>query len=90
MMGPYEAGFFYEHCRLSGHPLTPYLPIHPEIGCTVQAVSEVLAEEGLSDEARDLLLSRIAGRIHDLHPVLNEQMRRWRVERQLRRALKNA
>lgn len=88
-MGPYEAAFFYEYCRLSGHPLTPFRPIHPEIGCTVQAVSEMLAEEGLSDDARAALLCRIAGRIHDLHPVLDEQMKRWRVERQLRRVLKN-
>lgn len=87
-MGPYEAAFFYEHCRLSGDPITPYRSIHPEICCTVQAVSEVLAEEGLSDEARAVLLRRIAGRIHSLHPVLDQQMRRWRVERQLQRVLR--
>lgn len=89
-MGPYEAAFFYEHCRLSGEPITPYIPIHPEIGFTVQAVSEVLAEEGLSDDARAELLRRIANRIHNLHPVLDEQMRRRRVERQLQRLLKQA
>ncbi len=90
MMGPYEAAFFYEHCRLSGDPITPYRPIHPEIGCTVRAVSEMLAEEGLSDDVRAVLLRRIADRIHNLHPVLDEQMRRRRVERQLQRSLKKA
>ena len=54
-MGPYEAAFFYESCRLSDDKLTPYRPIHPEITCTVQAVSEVLAEAGLPEDARALL-----------------------------------
>lgn len=89
-MGPYEAAFFYESCRLSDDKLTPYRPIHPEITCTVQAVSEVLAEAGLREEERALLLRRIAGRIHQLHPVLDEAIKRWRVERQLRRVLRQA
>lgn len=87
-MGPYEAAFFYESCRLSGDTITPYRPIHPEITCTVKAVSEVLAEEGLPEEVRALLLRRIAGGIHELHPVLDEAMKCWRVERQLRRVLR--
>ena len=89
-MGPYEAAFFYASCRLSGDTITPYRPIHPEITSTAAAVSEVLAEEGLPEELRALLLRRIACRIHQLHPVLNEAIKRWRVERQLRRVLRKA
>lgn len=89
-MGPYEAAFFYESCRLSGDTITPYRPIHPEITCTAAAVSEVLAEEGLPEEVRALLLRRIACRIHERHPVLAEAIRRRRVERQLRRVLRQA
>jgi hypothetical protein len=84
-MGPYETGFFLEACRLRGSSCQPYRPLHPEITCTVRAVSEVLAADGLPEHARAELLERIASRIHAMEPELDEQMRRRRAERQLQR-----
>lgn len=86
-MGPYETAFFLEACRLRGSTTQAYRPLHPEITGAVRAVSEVLATEGLPDQARADLLERIASRIHDLEPEVHEQMQQRRVEHQLRRLL---
>lgn len=86
-MGPYETGFFLEACRLRDSSFQPYRPLHPEISGAVRAVSDVLAAEGLPESARADLLERIATRIHAMEPEIDEQMRRRRVERQLRRVL---
>lgn len=88
-MGPFEYGFFTESRNLTNNHRRVSPPVDLEIACTTQAVREELMAMGLSSEATAAVLLQIAGRIHDLEPQLNEQIRMRRVEQQMRRALRS-
>jgi len=87
-MGPFEYGFFTESRNLTNKHRRVSPPVELEIACTTQAVRDELMAIGLSSETTAAVLLQIAGRIHDLEPQLNEQIRMRRVERQMRRALR--
>ncbi len=82
-MGPFEYGFVIETRFLTGTHRKISPPVDLEIACTTQAVREELIAMGLSTEETAAALLRIAGRIHDLEPQLDEQVRMRRVERQI-------
>lgn len=83
-MDPFEYGFFREGCLLQGNWDESLPPVDPEIGCSAQAVREVLIDAGLSPQSTAALLLKIVGRIHCLQPRFRQ---RRRTERQMVRAI---